>query len=144
MKRRADLYKDGKLNLVFIAGGEINLNASIGGSLRRYIVRREMDVNGLARLVCIKARREERDLGRYREVIDAIQGQRLREVSPGEVKKVFSAIGLKREEYLYLPLVDNWRDELSEEMREQGYKDFSDKALRRYMTNRILADLCKK
>lgn len=145
MVEKENLQDDGNLNLIFIAGGEANLNGCIAGSLRSYITDKEMDITGLAVLVCAK----EGDVSseRVREmvrVVDAIQGQRLRRITPAEVKRVFSAIGLERKKYLHLPLVEEWRDELVEEMTREGYRDFSDKSLDKYMTNRILEDLCRK
>lgn len=131
------LYKNERLDLVSIAGGEINLNAMFAGALRRYIVENETSVDGLARFVEIKAGIKE-----LRRTIDAIQGGRLKEVSAEDAKIVLSTLGLENQ--IYLPLVDKWRDLLREEMEKRGYIDFSDKALRQYMTDRILEGICKK
>jgi len=147
------LYReDGKLDLVFIASGELNLNAMFAGALRRYIVENEMSIDSLARLIEVKTRAKEQ-----RGVIDAIQGERLKEVDARDVKRIFSSLGLESKIYLplavrlenelklpYPPFVKKLRAELRKEMKKQGYTNFSDKALREYMFGRILEGICGK
>ena len=141
---RPDLYdKDGRLRLRHIAGGEAYLNAEIAGSFKRHMAIMKVDTNGLAMLVCLKVDGDGRNFGKVRGVVNAIYGQRLREVKAEDVKGVFSAIGLRGEDCLCLPILERWRDRLVEEMKGQGYEDFSDDALKEYMAGRILEDLCQ-